>query len=1570
MNIRRVIAALSSIAILSTLVVSTAVASFSDVESGLYYSDAVTAVEASGAADGDTFEPGTLMTRADAARFAVLMSATPVTPHTTATFTDVPTDHDDFEYIESAVDAQIISGYGDDTFGPGDNLTRIQYAKIVVEAFGIDSYVPSNATFSDVIEGGEGIWAGGFEYVETAAHAGVIEGLGGANAGKFGPNNNLNRADGAVMVNRAAGGEDVVVPDPVEPEPEYEGGLKVSVSDDSPDAEPIPDMSTGVVMGMWDFEATDGDVMLEALTISTYSLSALPAGHSLFLYDGANRLTSGKSINSSTKAAIFNNLNLEIDDGDTLTLSLRLNVGTTGISTSVLAAFQIEEAAVDAGDAEVDGDFPLETGVWTISDTDGGSVTVTKNGTVSNASIGEKDATIAKFKIEAATEDALIKEIGIYIAGTVSTSDLENFKLYAAGETDPVAEVDSLNSSDVAQFVLDDEYVIEKGDTRSFWMSADFNTGRSGDTVFAYIDESTDVTAEGGTYHYGMGVTFSGYDGDASGTACATGAKTVCNALTLEGGDITISGSTIATRNIAVNQNDVTILEFAITSQSDVVFDNFGMHLDMSADTDETAGLISDATGTPANITDIKIKEVGGSHVWGPIDADVLVTALNGSTVIGESTDAADAFYLFTDDLSMDAGETKEFILTVDTANETALADATLTATIDIDSTYPTIKDSNNKTLTNSSSLVPTSDYSGDAFTITSDGLTVVRSAAVGSKTVVVGAQDVEMLAMSFGAGDASDIKVTTLKLTGYIDDNGSTFEAGKDSGTDLTFNEVVLSLDLYEGSIAEENKLNASSQSADSTTGEVEFTGLNWTIDAGETVTLIATGKFAKNTAYDTDQLKVDIADVSADIEAENEDGNNIDSTSSDGPNGTTTSSSTLYTQVTMSAGGTLAIDVPTNTPSSEIVVAGTSANEFAKLKFTATEEAFKIEKLALKNAYSSTAGDYDDNISTLRIKYFTDEAQTAEETTTCSAASTTGVYECKAMTMMVPDPDTTGAPAYALLTIEADLNEVADSLADEGDAPAFTLSFAHDFEANGQSSGKKIEEAGTYELSVTDDVVASVTSPGAGYYSVISSATQTRLYMETNALLAQHQHLYVGTEWMDVTAVGTNYVDVVRGVNASTAAVHIADAFAIDTTEDLNAAITSTTATSVVTDGNTAAAYDTIKIGTEEMFVTATDAGTPATLTVIRGVNGTTAATHADDAVVYESTPNATDELDYIASLATNYMQVQATDLALVASTGSRTGSTGSTEAVLTFTATANAAQDAQLRQGYYEGCTTDATSFVNAGTGTTSSNASAVAGNGLVLTVGAGPVVVTDGGAELYQFSAGDAADYARVSFWVKWHDEGGATALPVDDVKFVTSDDAILTGSQVSSLGSTALTEDIWYFFDMAVPTGTATGDDYFGLYFFDGVTLVDATAANAITLDEVIFYNEKINVDLKLNENWAAVTPTVAYLKQNDTTVASAYVDFDGVVSSKTGQIQFVPVSTYATIDISGADTFVVEMDTTSAITEDSDATENLTATIDIGNVGTAGDLYWYDGSSILNFLGVNSTDNISTVSKY
>ena len=79
----------------------------------------------------------------------------------------------------------------------------------------------------------------------------------------------------------------------------------------------------------------------------------------------------------------------------------------------------------------------------------------------------------------------------------------------------------------------------------------------------------------------------------------------------------------------------------------------------------------------------------------------------------------------------------------------------------------------------------------------------------------------------------------------------------------------------------------------------------------------------------------------------------------------------------------------------------------------------------------------------------------------------------------------------------------------------------------------------------------------------------------------------------------------------------------FRVDTTPDsdstslLNGAITSTSATSVVVDqGGDFENNQNIKVDSEEMTITNISGNT---LTVIRGVNGTIAATHIDNRIVY---------------------------------------------------------------------------------------------------------------------------------------------------------------------------------------------------------------------------------------------------------------------------------------------------------------------------------------------------------------
>lgn len=200
-NLRKMIASLSVVAILSSLVVSTAfAASFGDVTaSDEWYGPLNDLVEA-GVVDGSqaNFRPYDKLTRAEAATYVVRLAGFTLEEPTSATFADVPTTHPAFKYIETAAKHNVLKGYGHKPgyFGPDDAVTRSQFAKIVVEGLGLDLYTPATATFPDVPFGTD---LG--QYVETVAHYGIVKGY--AN-GNFGPADNIIRGHSALMLDRSS----------------------------------------------------------------------------------------------------------------------------------------------------------------------------------------------------------------------------------------------------------------------------------------------------------------------------------------------------------------------------------------------------------------------------------------------------------------------------------------------------------------------------------------------------------------------------------------------------------------------------------------------------------------------------------------------------------------------------------------------------------------------------------------------------------------------------------------------------------------------------------------------------------------------------------------------------------------------------------------------------------------------------------------------------------------------------------------------------------------------------------------------------------------------------------------------------------------------------------------------------------------------------------------------------------------------------------------------------------------------------------------------------------------------
>ena len=121
---------------------------------------------------------------------------TPVTPDppaVTSRFSDLEVTHWAFDAIDYLANNFILNGYLDATFKPDNNITRAEFAKIIISA--TDSLSTSaTSSFSDV---DSNHWS--YSYISTAYKLGYITGY---PDGTFKPDANITRADICTIVNR------------------------------------------------------------------------------------------------------------------------------------------------------------------------------------------------------------------------------------------------------------------------------------------------------------------------------------------------------------------------------------------------------------------------------------------------------------------------------------------------------------------------------------------------------------------------------------------------------------------------------------------------------------------------------------------------------------------------------------------------------------------------------------------------------------------------------------------------------------------------------------------------------------------------------------------------------------------------------------------------------------------------------------------------------------------------------------------------------------------------------------------------------------------------------------------------------------------------------------------------------------------------------------------------------------------------------------------------------------------------------------------------------------------------
>jgi hypothetical protein len=675
-------------------------------------------------------------------------------------------------------------------------------------------------------------------------------------------------------------------------------GLSVALAADTPASASVPKGASRVTYTKFNVTASnDGDIVLQSVVVNRSGVGTPADFENVYLYDGMTRLTTGRSINSSTNTATFNNLNLTVARGTTKTLSIVADMLSTGTGSGSSSLGISAASSITAGGATVSGTFPVSGNVMSMTNVSAGKVTIDGLAGMSNPRAGDMQAKVSTFRIDAdAVEDQKIQGITLYNTGSVQADKLSNFNLKQAGTT--VATATGMASNGLIVLNFTTPFALDRGASRTFDLYADIaGTTLNSQTIDIYLDNSADLFSIGQTYGFGAQVDRTAFDeaGDAQ-------------TLTVQAAQVTLAFQGPSVQDIATQQQDVEVFRFTITAQSNIEIRN--TDLQITADAGGGIGLVD---GGAAMYKDIKFVDVASNTtVAGPKDV-----ATGGSDT--------DQELVYTDVWNVNAGQTRTIKVTVDLGTFTPVAAETVKFSLNTFDSGDIRNLDNNQTIDPTTNVVPSSTIVGNTHRVKSGSLTLSLAATPSVQTYVHGTVGAQMVGVNMVAGTGKDVKVNSVKLTA----NGA-----DDCATET---DCVLNVKLWDGA-TQVGQTKSLASAADPT---VTFDNLNYTITKGTTKTLIATVDLNTITfTAGADTLEFGIA-VATDVTAQDVDGNTVTPTGTvDGPDHT------------ISAAGTLSVALAPDDLETEgrIILTGKTDEVLGKFKFTAVNESLKLTRVTIE--------------------------------------------------------------------------------------------------------------------------------------------------------------------------------------------------------------------------------------------------------------------------------------------------------------------------------------------------------------------------------------------------------------------------------------------------------------------------------------------------------------------------------------------------------------------------------------------------------------------------------------------
>jgi hypothetical protein len=501
-------------------------------------------------------------------------------------------------------------------------------------------------------------------------------------------------------------------------------GLIVALAGDTPIGQSLPSGATLVDFLKINLTASsDGAVTVNNLVLTRTGTGATTDIDGGYLYDGDNRLTTIRSINSTDHTISFNALGVKVNAGATKQLTLKIN-GTAGDKTGSHAFKLVSASNVTTDGATVSGTFPITGNTFAFSAVDAATVTLTSTDDLPNVKIGETAVKVLDFNIANDSQEVVkINRIKLKNDGTSGNDSVKNLSL----EIDGTVVATGVNMSDrYADFMLATPFELIKGKTVTATVRGDVINDIT-KTFQLYLNNIADIDARGTAYgsFYSATITNTSLD---SGTD-----STSADDILISGSEINVSFDGPAAGDIKADTDDVILANFKINTVNDVNIET--MDVDLTV------------TGTGSN---------------GSLDNVEMVDSANGlAFTVADPASSTGATAMAFENILLEGGKSYNFQIRGDVPALTG-AGTTFVASIDFSASFTAKFQDSNETAVVIGDMSQTS-LTGKTMTVAAPSVSLTK-VTTSAATYVKNASKVLLFKGRIAAGAVS--KLTASKLT------------------------------------------------------------------------------------------------------------------------------------------------------------------------------------------------------------------------------------------------------------------------------------------------------------------------------------------------------------------------------------------------------------------------------------------------------------------------------------------------------------------------------------------------------------------------------------------------------------------------------------------------------------------------------------------------------------------------------------------------------------------------------------------------------------------------------------